>query len=79
LQQADGLGSIRTGAFQQVEFMERDSKKYAATKGWGWGRWRGTDLKPYGTSAAFTDECVGCHTPMRDNDYVYTMPFRGQQ
>jgi hypothetical protein len=74
-QQPDEKGLVRTGAFVQVEFMIKDSKKYAATKGWGWGRWRGADLKPYGTSPAFTNECVGCHTPVRDNDYVYTSPI----
>jgi hypothetical protein len=76
LQQPDGKGVVHTGAFVQVEFMIRDGKKYADTAGWGWGRWRGTDLKPYGKDAAFTDECVSCHTPVRENDYVYTMPIK---
>jgi hypothetical protein len=75
-QQPDGRGSVQTGAFQQVELMIKDSNKYAATKGWGWGRWRGTELKPYGSSAAFTDECVSCHLPVRNNDYVYTVPIQ---
>jgi mono/diheme cytochrome c family protein len=78
-QQPDGKGIIRTGAFQQVEFMIRDSKKYASTKGWGWARWRGADLKPYGKTAAFTSECVSCHTPVRNSDYVFTLPIGGQQ
>jgi hypothetical protein len=77
-QQPDGTGAIHTGAFQQVELMIRDSNKYASTAGWGWGRWRGLELKPYGKDAAFTRECVGCHTPVRKNDYVYTMPIKGQ-
>lgn len=75
----DGQGHVRTGAFFQVEFMIRDRKKYAATKGWGWARWRGSDLTPYGKDAGFSNECIGCHTPVRDNDYVFTMPLRGQQ
>jgi hypothetical protein len=74
-QQPDGTGFVRTGAFQQVELMIKDRKKYAATLGWGWGRWRGDGLKPYGTTASFTDECVGCHTPLRKSDYVFTMPI----
>jgi Haem-binding domain/Cytochrome P460 len=78
-QQVDDKGFARTGAFQQVELMVKDSKKYASTLGWGFGRWRGTDLKPYGKDAAFANECVGCHTPVRNSDYVYTPPFRGQQ
>jgi hypothetical protein len=75
----DGQGQVRSGAFFQVEFMIRDRQKYAATKGWGWARWRGLGLTPYGTSAGFTDECIGCHTPVRSSDYVFTTPLRGQQ
>jgi hypothetical protein len=78
-QRADQQGIARPGAFFQVEFMIRDSKKYGDTLGWGWARWRGADLKPYGESAAFTNECVGCHSPLRNTDYVFTEPIRGQQ
>lgn len=78
-QQPNSQGLVQTGAFFQVEFMIRDSKKYASTLGWGWGRWRGADLTPYGKHASFTRECVGCHTPMRNADYVFTEAIGGQQ
>lgn len=78
-EQPDGKGHIATGAFFQVEFMIRDSSKYASTLGWGWARWRGTDLKPYGKDAAFTKECVECHHPLRSTNYVFTPPIGGQQ
>ena len=78
-QQVDANGDTKTGAFIQVEFMIKDSSKYAATKGWGFARWRGDDLKPYGKDEHFASECVGCHNPLRDNDYVYTLPLIGQQ
>lgn len=76
--QPDEKGLVRAGAFFQVEFMIRDRQKYAQTLGWGWARWRGADLKPYGKDADFTRECVGCHRPMRDSDYVFTEPIQGQ-
>jgi len=79
LEQPDGKGLVRTGAFYQVEFMIRDSKKYASTLGWGWARWRGADLKPYGKDASFTGECVNCHRPLRSTNYVFTSPIGGQQ
>lgn len=79
LQQPDARGVVHTGAFVQVEFMLKDSEKYKSTAGWGWGRWRGEDLKPYGKDADFAKECVECHAPLRKNDFVYTMPFGGQQ
>ena len=70
----DSNGIIHPGAFWQVEFMTRNSQQYAATKGWGWARWRGNDLKPYGRTATFSRECMNCHEPMKDKDYVFTIP-----
>jgi len=77
--QPNEQGVVKTGAFIQVELMIKDAKKYSSTVGWGFGRWRGTDLKPYGKDAAFQNECTGCHAPMAKNDFVYTMPIGGQQ
>lgn len=75
----DANGVVKTGAFIQVELMIKDSHKYAASQGWGWGRWRGTDLKPYGKDAGFQNECISCHKPVAKNDNLYTMPIGGQQ
>lgn len=70
---ADGL--LHPGKFVQVELMVKDHRLYQQSDGWDWGRWRGLDLKPYGTSARFVDECTGCHQPVRGNDFVYTLPM----
>ena len=78
LEHVDEKGSIQPGAFYQVEFMIRDAKKYSRTLGWGWARWRGAELTPYGNDANFTNECVGCHSPLAGTNYVFTMPIRGQ-
>ena len=69
----DGL--VHPGKFVQVELMVKNAGDYKDTEGWGWGRWRGLDLKPYGNDARFVNECTGCHRPLRGNDYVYTMPI----
>jgi Cytochrome P460 len=79
LEQTGPDGVIRPGPFFQVEFMIRDHKKYASTLGWGWARWRGADLKPYGKDASFVNECTGCHEPLSATDFVFTEPIRGQQ
>jgi hypothetical protein len=73
-QEASPDGLVHTGKFVQVELMVKDARRYKDTEGWGWGRWRGLDLRPYGTDSAFVKECTGCHRPMRDDDYVYTLP-----
>jgi len=74
-EKADDQGNITPGEFYQAEFMIKDAKKYVETKGWGWARWRGMDLKPYGKNADFANECVSCHAPQKDNDYVFTAPL----
>jgi hypothetical protein len=62
------------GEFVQAEFMVKDAKKYAATGGWGFARWLGAEQKPYGKDANFVSECFGCHTPVKNSDYVFTRP-----
>lgn len=75
-QQQMGRDSIAVpGKFIQVEFMIKDTKKYASTAGWGWARFKGNDLKPYGKTATFTTECINCHSPVKDNDNVFTPPL----
>jgi hypothetical protein len=69
----DGL--VQPGKFIQVELMVKDAQRYKQTEGWGWGRWRSPDLKPYGEDSHFVNECTGCHQPLRGNDYVYTLPI----
>lgn len=70
---ADGL--VHPGKFVQIEIMVKDARVYKKTDGWGWGRWRGPLLKPYGVNAGFVTECTGCHLPVRGNDSVYTQPI----
>lgn len=66
--------AVVPGDFVHAEFMVKDSKKYKETGGWGFARWVGMDEKPYGKDAGFVKECFGCHTPVKDNDYVFTKP-----
>lgn len=54
--------------------MRKDSKKFKDTLGWGFAMWEGNDLKPYGENADYVQECVDCHLPLKDQDYVFTVP-----
>jgi len=75
-QQEIGPDGLRhPGKFIQVELMLKSAQRYKSTERWGWGRWRGMDLKPYGANAQFVNECTGCHQPMHGNDFVYTLPI----
>ncbi len=76
LQQPDEHGIVQAGAFTKAGFMIKDKSKFAATAGWGWAEWVGSELKPYGDGSGFAAECVNCHTPLRKSDYVFTMPIQ---
>jgi len=67
--------AIAPDKFVHAEFMFRDSRKWADNgTGWGWARWVGNAQKPYGKDAGFEQKCITCHTPVRDNDWVFTTP-----
>lgn len=71
---SDWKKTIVPGKFVHAEFMFKDSKKYASTGGWGWARWKGMDQVPYGKDANVANECVACHTPVKNKDWVFTEP-----
>ena len=56
------------GSPVNVQFMVKDSKKYAATGGWGFADFR--DGKP--GDKALHETCFPCHVPAKDHDYIYT-------
>lgn len=61
--------------FVHAEFMVKDSKKYKDMGGWGYARWVGNELKPYGKDyQSAAAECHACHTPVQNNDFVFTHP-----
>jgi hypothetical protein len=66
--------AVVPGKFVHAEFMFKDAKKWQATGGWGFARWTGLDQKPYGKDADVVNECFSCHTPVKNNDYVFTHP-----
>ncbi len=62
------------GRFVHAEFMFKNAVRWPETGGWGFARWLGAEQKPYGRDGTFVQECFGCHTPVKDNDYVFTRP-----
>lgn len=76
IQVVDSAGHIGTGEFKQVAFMIKDKRTYKSTEGWGFAQWEnGTDLAPHGKNVLYTSGCVNCHQPMKENDFVFTIPL----
>jgi Haem-binding domain/Cytochrome P460 len=72
----DRDGNVHTGKFNQVEFMVKDDKKFASTKGWGWARFKTLQLLPDDKEVMFATKCISCHRPVKDLDYVFTFPIK---
>lgn len=52
-----------------LQFMVKDSRKYAATGGWGYAQF---DKNGNPANAAKHETCFPCHAPAKERDYVFT-------
>ncbi len=60
--------SFVAGSPTNVQFMVKDSRKYAATGGWGFAQFK--DGKP--ADEALLKTCFPCHVPVKARDFVFT-------
>lgn len=63
-----GVQSFVAGSPANVQFMVKNSRKYAETDGWGFADFK--DGKP--GDEALHQSCFSCHAPAKAQDYVYT-------
>jgi Cytochrome P460 len=63
-----GTRSFVIGSPVNVQFMVKDSKKYAATGGWGFADFKNGKAG----DKALHETCFPCHQPAKDHDYVFT-------
>jgi hypothetical protein len=60
--------SFVAGSPKNMQVMVKDSKKYAATGGWGFGDFK--DGKP--SDEALHKACFPCHEPAKARDFVFS-------
>ena len=60
--------SFVAGPPTNVQFMVKDSRKYAAAGGWGFAQFK--DGKP--ADEAVHKTCFACHEPAKGRDFVFT-------
>lgn len=76
-QREDQDGNVLPGNFQNVQIMIKDSKKYQSTEGWGFAKFDGLALKPFGKTAAFANTCINCHRMLvPESDFVFNIPTK---
>lgn len=61
--------SFVPGSPTNIQFLVKDSKKYAATGGWGFGHFNKDGTHG---DAAFMKPCFPCHAQAKDSDLVFT-------
>jgi hypothetical protein len=59
--------SFVAGAPTNVQFMVKDSRRYAATGGWGFAQFNAGKPAPI-----VVTDCFSCHVPAKGQDYVFT-------
>ena len=65
------------GDFVHAEIMVKNSKKYAATGGWGFARWLGLDLTPHPQDPSAKNACFACHqAATKKHSFVFTVPAK---
>ena len=65
-------GATVEGPRRFTSVMVKDSKRYAATGGWGYEEFRGDSETDRMIAADATAKCYACHQRRKDNDYVFS-------
>jgi Cytochrome P460 len=70
----DGFPGLVPDTLHDLDTMVRDSKRFAATGGWGWGQFNYDNaiqtFSPLGTGPGCG---FACHTKVASKDYVFTL------
>ena len=73
--------SYATAELKQWFVMIKDSKNRFISNpvwgdGWGWALFK-TDDKTRNVAADYKADCLGCHVPAKDNDWIYIEAYPG--
>jgi hypothetical protein len=72
LEANDGGNAMVEGKRKVVGVMHKNSKRYAATGGWGFEGFKGDSKTERAVGANAASACYNCHEPQRDHDYVFS-------
>lgn len=65
-------GSILEGPRRFIDVMEKDSKRFAATAGWGYEEFKGDSKTERALNAEAVQKCHACHQTAKDHDAVFS-------
>lgn len=64
--------AIVEGGRKVVGVMHKDSKRWAATGGWGFEGFKGDSKTDRAVGANAAQACFGCHTSQKQSDFVFS-------
>ena len=70
MSEKDGVGT--EGARRRIDLMIKDSKRYADSGGWGFGRFMGDDHEHDVLTADVRKICAQCHGKQKAHDFVFS-------
>jgi hypothetical protein len=70
LSEKGGVGT--EGARRRIDVMVKDSKRYTAYGGWGFGRFMGDDREHDVLTAVVRAACYQCHSARKAQGFVFS-------
>ena len=70
LSEKGGVGT--EGGRRRIDVMVKDSKRYPATGGWGFGRFMGDDHEHDVLTLQVTETCYQCHESRKTQGFVFS-------
>jgi hypothetical protein len=72
LETRETAGTTTEGQRRRIDVMLKDSKRYAATGGWGYEQFRGDSQTDRMVTAEIAAKCFACHSKQKERDSVFS-------
>ena len=72
LEAKTGDKALDEGSRQQVIVMQRDSKKFAATGGWGYEVFKGASKTERAVTNIPREACFTCHVAQKEKNFIFS-------
>ncbi len=72
LETKESAGLTTESARRRIDVMVKDSKRYAATGGWGFEQFRGDSQTERLVTAEGAAKCYACHSKQKETDAVFS-------
>ena len=72
LETRENAGVTTEGPRRRIDVMVKDSKRYAATGGWGFEQFKGDSQTDRMVMAENAAKCFACHAKQKDRDSVFS-------